>query len=481
MDILKDPLAVLQRYLQIDTTNSQNDRDVCRFWELIFSRYDVNCRHVRSGDFCNFETYLDEGRRERILLQNHMDVVPALRGEWNFDPFGGRIDAGYLYGRGALDMKSIAVFQAYAFLRLVYENHPRKHLLKFCSMVQEETSSEHGARFYADYLKRQGYSDLVVLGEGGFLLRIPEIYAGNLFLYETEQKGLLWLAITVHSRGGHGSLGGKTKKANPVLRAAKVADRLSRIKFPVKIETSVEVFISSLLDVSHNFLIRHIVASTLFKRFLFRTKMGSGMLCRLITRATAIPDLFQTSLNVTNISTDKIEGIAERTQRLPLWRRLLRRGPTRKLNPITRTGVNVIPSYATVTCDIRFNSVYTADELIEIIRKVIPKDAELTVMNSQKFSTSPHHLIVDPIRRALDSAGQVETIVSPFLFIAASDNYFFRNQGFASFGLVPNLISLDELDRIHGCNERIHIQHFREGCQLYYRILKQLIESLPDE
>jgi len=481
MDVLKDPLTVLQRYIQIDTTNSQNDRDVCLFWESIFSRYDVNCRNVRSGDFYNFETYRNDSPGERILLQNHMDVAPASRSEWNFDPFEGRIDAGYLYGRGALDMKSIAVFQAYAFLRLFQENHPRKHLLKFCSMVQEETSSEHGARFYSDYLKRQGYTDLIVLGEGGFRLRIPEIYAGNLFLYETEQKGLLWLAITVHSRGGHGSLGGKTKKANPVLRAAKVADRLSRIKFPVKLEASVEVFISSLLDVSHHFLIRHVVASRLFKRFLFRTKLGSAMLCRLITRATAIPELFQTSLNVTNISTDKIEGIAERTQRLPLWRRLFRRWPTRKLNPITRTGVNVIPTYATVTCDIRFNSVYTADELIEMIRKVIPKDAEITVMNSQKFSASSYQHIHDPIRRALEKAGQSDTIVSPFLFIAASDNYFFRNQGFASFGLVPNLISLDELDRIHGCNERIHIQHFRDGCHMYYRILKELIESLPEE
>ena len=481
MDILKDPLAVLQKYIQIDTTNSQNDREVCRFWDTIFSHYRVNNRIVQSGDYHNFETISEENSRERILLQNHLDVVPANSDVWNYDPFEGTIDGGYLYGRGALDMKSIAVFQAYAFLRLVHENHPQKDLVKFCSLVQEETSSQHGAKFYVEHLKKHGYRNLIVLGEGGFRLRIPEIYDGTLFLYETEQKGLLWLAITVHSKGGHGSLGGKTKKTNPVLRAAKVADKLSRIKFPSKIESSVEVFISHILDQSHNFWIRYIVAGRLFKKFLFQTGMGSGMLCRLITRATGIPDLFQTSLNVTNISTDKIEGITEQDFSNPsLWQRLFRREPKRKINPITRTGVNVIPGYATVTCDMRYNSVYSADELIAIIRKTIPKDAELKVMNSQEFSTSSHSIIHESIRRALKKAGQSDTIVSPFLFIAASDNYFFRNGGFASFGLVPNLISLEELDRIHGHNERIHIRHFREGCELYYRILKELVESIPD-
>lgn len=479
MDILKDPLAVLQKYIQIDTTDSQNDREVCRFWEAIFSHYRVDSRIVRSGEFHNFETVNDGDTKERILLQNHMDVVPANSDAWNFDPFEGIIDKGYLYGRGALDMKSIAVFQAYAFLRLVHENHPQKDVIKFCSLVQEETSSEHGAKFYSAHLKEKGYRDLVVLGEGGFRLRIPEIYDGKLFLYETEQKGLLWLAITVHSKGGHGSMGGKTKKTNPVLRAAKVADKLSRLKFAPKIEYSVEAFISHVLDHSKNFWIRYVLTGRFFKRFLFHSKPGSGMVCKLITRATGIPDLFQTSLNVTNISTDKIEGISEQDYpRRSLWRRLFRRDLKRKMNPITRTGVNVIPGYATVTCDIRYNSVYSAEELIEIIRKTIPKDAELKVVNSQEFSTSPHSILHEPIRRALKTAGQSDTIVSPFLFIAASDNYFFRANGFDSFGLVPNLMTLDELDRIHGHNERIHIQYFKEGCVLYYRILKELLESL---
>ena len=247
MDILENPISVLQKYLQINTTDSQNDRQACQFWSSLFSHYHVKNRIIQSDDYSNFETIANNTQtKEKILLQNHLDVVPASANAWEFDPFGGEIHEGYLYGRGALDMKSIAVAQAYAFLKLVKENHPRKDLLKFCSLVQEETTSKHGAIFYVDYLERQGYKNLIVLGEGGFSLKIPEIYEGVFFLYEAEQKGMLWLSITVFSKGGHGSLSSKSVRKNPVIRAGKVAQKLNRLKFPIKIETSVATFIKNI-------------------------------------------------------------------------------------------------------------------------------------------------------------------------------------------------------------------------------------------
>jgi len=197
MDILSDPVAVLQQYLKIDTTNSKNDQQACHFWSSVFSRYGVKNQIIQIEGYHNFETYSKSGPREKILLQNHLDVVPADPDKWDFDPFGGHLDGDYLYGRGALDMKSIGVAQAYALLKLVQQNHPRKDWIKFCSLVQEETSSEFGAQFYVRRLDQQGYKNLLVLGEGGFGIRIPEIFEGTMFLYESEQKGLLWITITV--------------------------------------------------------------------------------------------------------------------------------------------------------------------------------------------------------------------------------------------------------------------------------------------
>jgi acetylornithine deacetylase/succinyl-diaminopimelate desuccinylase-like protein len=479
MDILNDPVAVLQKYLRIDTTNSKNDQEACHFWSSIFSHYHVKNQTIHIEDYHNFETSGDQTSNEKILLQNHLDVVPANRENWDFDPFIGHIEGDYLYGRGALDMKSIGVAQAYALLKLVKENHPRKHLIKFCSLVQEETTSEFGARFYVKHLAKHGYKNLIVLGEGGSGVRLPDIFDGALFLYESEQKGLLWLSITVHSKGGHGSISGKRKSANPVLRAAKVAQKLNSYRFPIKIEKSVQVFIKHLLEHSNHKLIKSLNFLPGFETFLFRTKYGSTLLNRIITRATGIPDMFRTSLNVTNISTDKVEGIEERRS-LPLFslRRILGQPPKRKINPITRFGVNVIPSYATITCDIRFNSIYDVESLIDVIKKIIPNDAELRIINSQEFSSSNYRLIHEPIQSELKKFYEDTFLISPFLFLASSDNYFFREHGHQSFGMMPIVIPLDELQRIHGDNERINIYDFRQGCEAYYRILKALVESL---
>lgn len=479
MDILKDPVAVLQKYLQIDTTNSKNDREACHFWSTIFSHNHVKNQTIHIEDFHNFETFTDQHAQEKILLQNHLDVVPANRENWEFDPFSGHIEGDFLYGRGALDMKSIGVTQAYAQLKLAKENHPRKDWIKFCSLVQEETTSEFGARFYVNHLAEHGYKNLIVLGEGGFGVKLPEIFDGTLFLYETEQKGLLWLSITVHSKGGHGSISGKRKSANPVLRAARVAQKLSNYRFPIKIEKSVQVFIKYLLKKSNNRLISSVAILPGFQTFLFKTKYGIKLLNRIMSHATGIPDMFRTSLNVTNISTDKIEGIEEK-ESLPLFslRRIFGGAPKRKINPITQLGVNVIPSYATITCDIRFNSVYNRDSLVEVINKIIPKDAELRIINSQDFSSSNYKLIHDSIESEFKKIYKDDFLVSPFLFLASSDNYFFREHGHQSFGMMPIVIPMDELQRIHGDNERINIHDFRQGCEAYYRILKALVESL---
>jgi len=479
MNILTDPTIVLQKYLQINTTDSQNDRQACQFWSSIFSQYHVKNHLLQSGDYYNFETYTSFPAGEKILLQNHLDVVPANSNNWDFDPFGGEIHDGYLYGRGALDMKSIAVAQAYAFLKLVNENHPRKDLLKFCSLVQEETTSKHGAEFYVDYLQQQGYKNLIVLGEGGFSLSIPEIFDGVFFLYEAEQKGMLWLSITVFSKGGHGSLSSQSRRKNPVIRAGKVAQKLNRLKFPIKVEASVELFIKSIVKQNRNFIIKMIFSMPGVNSLLFNTRLGTALIYRVISRATGIPDLFRTSLNVTNIHTNKILGLEEKAEpgRFDIFR-IFRRSTKRKINPITQLGVNIIPSYATLTCDIRFNSVYSMESLINEIKLIIPKDATLTVLDSHEFSSSDYHIVQNSLQPEMEKIYSKDAILSPFLFIANSDNYFFRTNGHHAFGLVPIITQLDELQRIHGDNERINIQDFKDGCELYYRMLKVLVEKL---
>ncbi|MDW7681232.1 MAG: peptidase dimerization domain-containing protein, partial [bacterium] len=345
--------------------------------------------------------------------------------------------------------------------------------------VQEETTSEHGARFYVEHLKQHGYQNLIVLGEGGFGVTITDVFDGILFLYEAEQKGLLWITITVHSTGGHGSIGGKTRRKNPVIRAAKVAQKLSSFAFPIKLERSVITFIEMLLNNSSSKLIRAVSIIPFFKAFLFRTRWGSILLDVLITRISRIPELFRTSLNVTNISTDKISGVSDRPElRRSLVQRVFKTRGRSRLHPVTTLGVNVVPTYATLTCDIRFNSYYNIESLLSQLKKVLPKDADLRIINSQDYSSSDFSLLHETVTTELKNIYGTKALASPILFIASSDNYFFRKAGHQAFGFSPIMVTMDNLQRIHGDDERIGIAAFRKGCEDYYCVIKSLLDKM---
>lgn len=138
----------------------------------------------------------------------------------------------------------------------------------------------------------------------------------------------------------------------------------------------------------------------------------------------------------------------------------------------------MIPTYATMTCDIRFNSIYDKDSLIKQLKKIIPKDAELRIENYQAFSKSPCHIIQGAVEKVLHEIYDKKAFVSPILFIASSDSYFFRNYGHYAFGFSPIIVSSQDLQRIHGDDERINIDAFRNGCEDYYRVIKKALEEL---
>src|SRR5256884_3168771 len=85
-----------------------------------------------------------------IVPHHHIDVFYADRRYWTVDPFGGAIRDGYLYGRGAIDMKSTGILHLAAVLALKRVGVPLKRDLVFLATADEEAGSVHGARFVAD-------------------------------------------------------------------------------------------------------------------------------------------------------------------------------------------------------------------------------------------------------------------------------------------------------------------------------------------
>jgi acetylornithine deacetylase/succinyl-diaminopimelate desuccinylase-like protein len=178
--------------------------------------------------------------RPALLLHGHLDVVPADRSEWTVDPFAGEIRDGYLWGRGAVDMKDMDAM----ILALVRQwqrtgtKPPRDIVVAF--LADEEAGGLLGAHHLVDNHPElfegvtEGVSEV-----GGFSVSIGE--SDRLYLIETAQKGLGWMKLTAKGRAGHGSM---VAGDNAVTALAESVAAIGRYEFPLVMTDTVASFLT---------------------------------------------------------------------------------------------------------------------------------------------------------------------------------------------------------------------------------------------
>ena len=183
--------------------------------------------------------------RGALLIHGHLDVVPAEAADWSVHPFSGAVSDGYVWGRGAVDMKDmcgmmLAVARHFKRAGVV---PPRDLVFAF---VADE---EHGGKYGAQWLvaNRPDLFDGVTeaVGEvGGFSITVPRRDGGQrrLYLIETAEKGLLWMRLTSRGRAGHGSM---VHDDNAVTAIAEAVARLGRHEFPLVLSDAVAEFLTA--------------------------------------------------------------------------------------------------------------------------------------------------------------------------------------------------------------------------------------------
>ena len=146
----------------------------------------------------------DGSAGKALLLENHMDVVPADPSRWSRDPFGAEVADGKLWGRGSIDMKGIGVTQLYAFIQLHRQHVPLKRDVMLMAVPDEEVGGILGA----EWMRKNHYDELdpeYVLDEGGFGSR-DMFAAGKLvFGISVAEKKIMWLRLRAEGVAGHGS------------------------------------------------------------------------------------------------------------------------------------------------------------------------------------------------------------------------------------------------------------------------------------
>ena len=212
----------LARLIQLETISTFNQTDKTKFYEFheVLREMFPNLFKV-----CTFEDFDGsflmcwKGKTDKdpIMLMNHHDVVEAT-GDWSYNPFGGEIADGKLWGRGTLDTKGGLWAMMQAAEELVREGFVPERDIYFLSACTEECAGE-GADTISKVLEERGLRFFMVLDEGGYILEEPIAGAkGKFAVIGLGEKGCADLKFIAHSRGGHASI---PPKDTPLVRLGK--------------------------------------------------------------------------------------------------------------------------------------------------------------------------------------------------------------------------------------------------------------------
>ncbi|HEY6059154.1 MAG TPA: M20/M25/M40 family metallo-hydrolase, partial [Gemmatimonadales bacterium] len=223
--IAAEAVRNLSAYLAINTTNPPgNELEAARFLQQLLARDGIDAQILDTAELgagrANLYARLrSSGAKKAIALVSHLDVVPATPQFWSVDPFSGAVRDGYVWGRGALDMKGEGLVQLMALLALKRSGVAIDRDIVFIGNADEElggTGAEVFVRRHADLLRDVEF----LMTEGGDNL----VDDGRLAYYGVgvAEKRTFWQRVTVHGTPSHGS---RPTKLNPVPH---LVDALSR-------------------------------------------------------------------------------------------------------------------------------------------------------------------------------------------------------------------------------------------------------------
>jgi acetylornithine deacetylase/succinyl-diaminopimelate desuccinylase-like protein len=182
----------------------------------------------------------DSGRGA-LLIHGHLDVVPADAAEWSVHPFSGAVHDGYLWGRGAVDMKDMVAMTLAVARRFRRDGVIPPRDLVFAFLADEEAGGLQGSHWLVEHRPELFDGCTEAVSEvGGFSLTVRD--GRRLYLIQTAEKGIAWMRLRVRGRAGHGAV---VHEDNAVTALCEAVSRLGHHRFPLVMTDSVQQFLAA--------------------------------------------------------------------------------------------------------------------------------------------------------------------------------------------------------------------------------------------
>lgn len=362
--------------------------------------------------------------RPGLVLHGHLDVVPADAADWSVDPFSGEIKDGFIWGRGAVDMKDMdaMLLASVRMWKRVGYKPPRNILLVF--FADEEASGTYGSRWIVKNRPElfKGYTE-AISEVGGFSVTITGDH--RLYLIESAQKGIQWLKLTAKGTAGHGSF---INTDNAVTRVSNAVSRIGNYEWPQVPTKTNKLLFKKIADLTGDAF-----DPANFKNLLKHLGSAAKMIGATLSN-TANPTMLEAGYKA-----------------------------------------NVIPQSASAVVDGRFLPGHESD-LVETIAKLAGQEIDIEVITRDvaleaDFSGS----LVEAMCNAL-AAEDSQAIPVPYLMSGGTDNKALSELGIVGYGFCPLRLpnDLDFFSLFHGVDERVPIQGLKFGVRVLYEFLENV-------
>jgi len=431
--LLKEATHYLQEYIRIQTVNPPgNEVEGVRFFKRIFDAESIPCQifEPSPGRGNMIATLKGNGGKKPILLLSHIDVVPAEKEKWEVDPFKGVIKDGYLYGRGALDNKSMGIVEMMALLVLKREKTSLQRDVIFFASADEETGGDWGVQWAMEYIPSLRESEFA-LNEGGYAI-MSETGTVDRYEISSGQKVIFQLRVKAEGKPGHGSM---PHPDNPNVKLINAMGRITKWETPYHILPMVKEYFSKMAP-----------KQPAYERKFFEN----------IEEGLSDPSF---SIWLTSN---------------PIYNAMLR-------NTISLTilqggsKANVIPSESMATLDCRLLPGTSKEDFLKEIKRRLGDEAEVEII-AESESLPPSSQDTDLYRAIQKFASENDPgcPVVPLLLPGATDSRFLRKNGIITYDFCPFRLTEEELMRIHGNNERIALENLRFGTRMLVEIIKEV-------